>query len=61
MEYMLLGHGVLSSLKKGDNSIATQYLQRMASGLAFIKPWEAAFYHYCAAWNALFRKMPLMR
>ena len=56
MEYMLLGHGVLSSLKKGDNSIATQYLQRMASGLAFIKPWEAAFYHYCAAWNALFQK-----
>jgi hypothetical protein len=42
MEYLLLGHGVLSSLKKGDSETVKQYLQRMASGLSFLKPWEAA-------------------
>lgn len=56
MEYMLLGHGVLSSLKQGNLSRANQYLLKMASALALIKPWEAGFYHYCAAWEALYRK-----
>jgi DNA-binding SARP family transcriptional activator len=56
MEYLLLGHGVMSSLKEGDNATAKQHLQRMASGLGFIKPWEAGFYHYCAAWEALYQK-----
>ncbi len=55
MEYMLMGHGVLSALKKRDNAAAQQYLQKMASGLSLTKPWEAGFYHYCAAWKALYQ------
>jgi ATP/maltotriose-dependent transcriptional regulator MalT/two-component SAPR family response regulator len=56
MEYMLLGHGVLSLLKQGNLSHANQYLQKMASALSLIKPWEAGFYHYCAAWVDLYQK-----
>ena len=55
MEHMLLGHGVLSSLKESDFETAKRYLQRMASALNFLKPWEASFYHYCSAWEALYR------
>lgn len=54
MEYMLMGHGVLSALKKGNSLIAKRYLQKMSSGLSFAKPWERGFYHYCAAWRALY-------
>jgi two-component SAPR family response regulator len=56
MEYMLLGHGVLSSLKQGNLPRANQFLQKMATALNLIKPWEAGFYHYCAAWEALYQK-----
>ncbi len=56
MEYMMLGHGVLSSLKQGNLSLANEYLQKMASALSRIKPWEAGFYHYCASWAALYQK-----
>ena len=55
MEYLLLGHGVLSSLKKGDLETAKQNLQSMVSALSFIKPWEISFFHYCSAWEALYR------
>lgn len=55
MEHMLLGHGVISSLKQGDLSHAKQYLQKMASASSLGKPWEASFYHYCAAWEALYQ------
>jgi LuxR family maltose regulon positive regulatory protein len=55
MEYMLLGHGMLSSLKKGDFETSQSYLKRMASALSLLKPWEASFYHYCSAWEALYR------
>lgn len=53
MEFMLVGHGVLSALKMGDFDQARAYLHRMSSALRFLKPWEAGFYHYCAAWEAL--------
>jgi ATP/maltotriose-dependent transcriptional regulator MalT/two-component SAPR family response regulator len=55
MEHMLLGHGVISSLKQGDLSHTKQYLQKMASASSLMKPWEASFYHYCAAWGALYQ------
>lgn len=55
MEGMLLGHGVLSSLKRGDFANAQDYLHRMSSLQSISKPWEASFYHYCSAWEALYR------
>jgi len=55
MENMLLGHGVLSSLKIGDIETAQNFLLRMSHTLSLIKPWEASFYHYCAAWEALYK------
>jgi LuxR family maltose regulon positive regulatory protein len=55
MEHMMLGHGVISSLKQGDLSHAKQYLQKMASASSLMKPYEASFYHYCAAWGALYQ------
>jgi DNA-binding SARP family transcriptional activator len=55
MEHMLLGHDVISALKQGDLSHAKQYLQKMASASSLIKPYEASFYHYCAAWGALYQ------
>jgi len=55
MEYMLLGHGALCSLKRGDFATARQYIQRMSSTLSVVKPWEASFYHYCSAWEAMYR------
>jgi LuxR family maltose regulon positive regulatory protein len=53
MEFMLMGHGVLSGLKMDDFDRARSYLHKMSSALRFLKPWEAGFYHYCAAWEAL--------
>jgi DNA-binding SARP family transcriptional activator len=55
MEHLLLGHGVLSSLKSDDHETAKKDLQKMAAALSFLKPWEVCFYHYCAAWEALYR------
>jgi LuxR family maltose regulon positive regulatory protein len=54
-EYLLLGHGVMCSLKTGDIETARKYLGMMASTLSSAKPWEASFYHYCSAWEALYR------
>jgi LuxR family maltose regulon positive regulatory protein len=54
-EYLLLGHGVTCSLKTGDLETVKKYLQIMALGLSSAKPWEASFYHYCSAWEALYR------
>jgi LuxR family maltose regulon positive regulatory protein len=56
MDYMLRGLGALSSLKAGDFMTAKKYLQEMASSLNSAKPWEVGFYHYVAAWEALYRK-----
>jgi LuxR family maltose regulon positive regulatory protein len=55
MEYMLLGHGALCSLKKRDLITARQFIQRMITSLNVVKPWEASFYHYCSAWEAMYR------
>lgn len=55
MAYLLLGHSVLSSLKRGDFEMSKQNLQKMAAALSLLKPWEANFYHYCSAWAALCR------
>ncbi|MBI5575296.1 MAG: hypothetical protein HY896_02915 [Deltaproteobacteria bacterium] len=55
MDYMLMGQGVLCSLKTGDFPTAGRYLGDMAASLPSAKPWEASFYHYAAAWEALLR------
>jgi len=56
MDYLLAGHGALSSLHKGDPGTAAGFLRKMASGLSAARPWEAAFYHHLAAWEALHRR-----
>ena len=53
MDNLLAGHGVLSSLHKGDRKAARGFLRKMASSLATAPPWEASFYHYLAAWVSL--------
>ncbi len=55
MEYLLMGHGVLISLKTGNLLAAKNYLQQMVSTLSMVKPWEASFYYYVAAWEAMYR------
>jgi LuxR family maltose regulon positive regulatory protein len=54
MDYLLMGHGALSSMKTGDLVTARKYLRRMASSLTVEKAWGASFYHYVAAWEALY-------
>ena len=56
MDYMLMGHGALSSLKMKDYKTARQYLRKMLYSLNSAKPWEASFYHYVSAWEALYRE-----
>jgi DNA-binding SARP family transcriptional activator len=56
MDYLLMGHGALSSLKSGDFATVKIYLRRMASSLNSEKAWGASFYHYVAAWQALYSK-----
>lgn len=58
MDYMLMGQGALCSLKSGDFATAKGYLGTMASSLPLAKSWEASFYHYAAAWDALLRGDP---
>ncbi|MBI5418683.1 MAG: hypothetical protein HZA60_01210 [Deltaproteobacteria bacterium] len=55
MDYLLLGQGALCSLNAGEVATAQQYLRKMASLLSLARPWEAAFYHHIAAWEALSR------
>lgn len=55
LDYMLMGQGALCSLKAGDCATARKYLGKMSSSLPVAKPWEACFYHYAAAWEALLR------
>jgi len=55
MDYLLAGHGALSSLHRGDQAMANRFLRTMASSVAAARPWEAAFYHRLAAWDALHR------
>ena len=56
MDYLLMGHGALSSLKTGDLATVKKYLRKMASSLNSEKPWGASFYHYVAAWESLYCK-----
>ncbi len=55
MDYLMMGHGVLSALKAGYLPNAKKYLQKMAADLSMVKPWQASFYHYTAAWEALYK------
>jgi len=55
MDFLLDGHGALSSLHRGDLAAAKGILRKMASTVSTAKPWEAAFYHFLAAWEALHR------
>ncbi len=56
LDYVLAGQGALCCLKSGDLSAASPFLRRMESSLVLAKPWEAAFYHYVVAWEALIRR-----
>jgi len=55
MDSLLLGHGALCSLHRGKSAEAKDFLRGMASTLTSTRPWEASFYHYLAAWEALCR------
>lgn len=55
MDMLLLGHGALCSLHRGEMTEAAGFLRRMAAALASARPWEAGFYHHLAAWDALRR------
>jgi LuxR family maltose regulon positive regulatory protein len=59
MEFVLLGHAVLISLKTGDFVSSEKYLNIMQSCLPSVRPWETEFYHYCSAWEALYRDDPV--
>ncbi|HMK50014.1 MAG TPA: BTAD domain-containing putative transcriptional regulator, partial [Thermodesulfovibrionales bacterium] len=54
MDYMLMGQGVLLSIKASKPNLTRRYLQEMSYSLVSAKPWEAGFYHYAASWNALY-------
>jgi ATP/maltotriose-dependent transcriptional regulator MalT/DNA-binding SARP family transcriptional activator len=58
MDYTLMGYGALSSLKTGNFATAKKYLQKMASSLNLERAWGASYYHYVAAWEALYSKNP---
>lgn len=53
MDMLLLGHGALCSMHRGDLPAARRFLGRMASRLTTTRTWEASFYHYLSAWEAL--------
>ena len=55
MDHLLMGHGALSSLHRGDLPAAKRFLDKMASSILTAKPWEACFYHNLAGWKALSR------
>jgi LuxR family maltose regulon positive regulatory protein len=55
MDFLLKGHGALSSLHKGDMETARGILRKMASMLSAARLWESSFYHRIAAWEAMHR------
>jgi two-component SAPR family response regulator len=55
MDHLLLGHGALCSLHRGDMPAAKRFLDRMAASTLEAKPWEASFYHRLAGSEALNR------
>jgi len=55
MDILLMGHGALCSLHRGDMPAAKGFLDRMAASIMDAKPWEASFYHHLAGWEALNR------
>jgi len=55
MDYLMMGHGALCSLHRGDMPAAKGFLDRMAASTLEAKPWEASFYHRLAGWEALNR------
>ncbi len=56
MDYVLMGHWALAALHKGDARAAREYFRSMEASLATARPWEAAFYHFAAGWEAMARK-----
>ncbi len=56
MDFLLTGHAALSSLHLDDQATAKEHMRKMVSMLPMAKPWEASFYHYLAAWEALHRE-----
>jgi DNA-binding SARP family transcriptional activator len=53
MDLLLLGHGALCCMHRGDVPEAKAFLRRMTFSLTAAKPWEASFYHLLAGWHAL--------
>ena len=56
MDCMLMGHGALCSIKKGNFVTARRYLREIGTSLNSLKAWEASFYHYIESWDALYSK-----
>jgi DNA-binding SARP family transcriptional activator len=55
LDNLLAGHGALSALHSRDSKRTRRFLRTMAASLATAPPWEAAFFQYLAAWDALQR------
>jgi two-component SAPR family response regulator len=55
LDHLLMGHGALGSLHRGDLPAAKRFLDRMAASIHAAKPWEASFFHHLAGWEALNR------
>ncbi|NNG47813.1 MAG: hypothetical protein HKM86_11955, partial [Deltaproteobacteria bacterium] len=55
MDFLLKGHGAISSLRGGDMETARGFLRKMAAKLSAARPWEESFYHRITAWEALHR------
>lgn len=53
IDFMILGHGALSSLNTGDSPSAGKFLKGMASYLISARPVDQGFYHSLMAHNAL--------
>jgi LuxR family maltose regulon positive regulatory protein len=56
MDFMLMGHAALCSIKKGNFVTVRRYLKEIGTSLNSLKVWEASFYHYIEGWDALYSK-----
>jgi LuxR family maltose regulon positive regulatory protein len=56
MDHMLLGHRIWSTLNENDLVSAGELLERLASSLSGLKPWDKSFYHFLRSREAFFRR-----
>jgi DNA-binding SARP family transcriptional activator len=53
LDFILTGHGALSSMITGDVVAAKNFLGKMSASLGSVMPLEAGLYYYLAAWEEL--------